>query len=171
MGRGGGRSPPCCSLVFHGKAMRRRPCVRARACARRDRSVAGNKGPPPYLVLCTPLPPNPNPTYPPTVSTSRLCLSKLDFILQRQSGMNNSFCPPSPAPFFFFFLFFLPVPSLLTLSDTPPYAHPHPLLFSLLHSGQSLLYAFLRLFSFLVDFYPRSPGGVALVWPTDPLCF
>lgn len=43
----------------------------------------GEKGPPPYLLLLPPLP------------ASSLGLSKLDFILQKQSGMNNSFSTPS----------------------------------------------------------------------------
>lgn len=63
-------------------------------CVRWDKGTAGEKGPPPYLIL------QPHP-YPPA---SRLCLSKLDFILQKQSGMNNSFSSPSFCLFVLSFL-------------------------------------------------------------------
>lgn len=58
-------------------------------CMRWDKGTAGKKDP----TLSHPQPP-----------ASRPCLSKLDFILQKQSGMNNSFSSPC---FCFFFLSFL----------------------------------------------------------------
>lgn len=67
---------------------------------------------------------------------SRLCLSKLDFILQKQSGMNNSFSSPS----FCFFCLSFPFSYPLFLVFLAPvclgifFFPPPPFLFSFLLS-------------------------------------
>lgn len=67
-------------------------CVHNRALCKMGQGYSrGKKRPPPYLIL-----------HPPA---SRLCLSKLDFILQKQSGMNNSFSSPC----FLLFRSFIPL--------------------------------------------------------------
>lgn len=69
---------------------RARVCVHSRALYEMGQGYSRGKKTPPYLI--------PHPT-------SRLCLSKLDFILQKQSGMNNSFSSPCFCFFFISFLF------------------------------------------------------------------
>lgn len=136
--------PPYCSLfsVCRADDGRHRvliwgvlACARVCVCvyismrrARWDRATAGKK--------------DPTLSHPPTPPASRLCLSKLDFILQKQSGMNNSFSSPS----FCFFLSFIPLllPSfsclsfllqsffILCLSWYFFFSNPPPFLFSFL---------------------------------------
>lgn len=71
-------------------------CIHTHEFLRWDKAMAGKRDP----TLSPPLPPPP--------PASSLCLSKLDFILQKQSGMNNSF---SSQPSFCFFHLFLLSPS------------------------------------------------------------
>lgn len=131
--------PPYCSLfsvcraddgrrrvLVWGVLARARVCVHKHAPCEMGQGYGREKGP--HLISSS------NPP------ASRLCLSKLDFILQKQSGMNNSFSSPSfcffsvfhsPSLTLFFLSFFLaPVfldPLLLVFFPPPP-----PFLFSFL---------------------------------------
>lgn len=106
--------PPYCSLfsvcpaddgrrrvLVWGVLARARVCVHKHVPCEMGQAYGREKGP--HLISSS------NPP------ASRLCLSKLDFILQKQSGMNNSFSSPS----FCFFLSFIPLflPSFSCLSS------------------------------------------------------
>lgn len=128
--------PPYCSLfsvcrvddgrrrvLVRGVGARACVCVHKHAPCETGQVYGREKGP--HLISSSNLP------------ASRLCLSKLDFILQKQSGMNNSFSSPSfcffrlSFPFSYpLFLVFLSCSSL-SLSFFFP---PPPFLFSFLPS-------------------------------------
>lgn len=85
-GRGGASVPFTCFAELTA-----RRCDVGRVCVQvRARGATGPwQGIKDHHLICPSEPHHPQPT-------SRLCFTKLDFILQRQSGMNKSFCPPPP---------------------------------------------------------------------------
>lgn len=151
------------AACWYGVLARTRVCVHKHAPCEMGQGYGREKGPP-LISSCNP-------------PASRLCLSKLDFILQKQSGMNNSFSSPSfcffclSFPFSYpLFLVFLSC-STLSLSSVclwyffPPstsisFLLPSILLFLLL----ALRVLFCLFFESLDSWQILSTAGCSLQW-------